>query len=361
MGAIRQLILWLFLSTALYGQNTEFPVYDPNGGGGKMLRVIDNPKIYLPDTIYLLKDSTYTMYGDDIAFQSIYNKDMVYTYSCSAGNTSGNNFIFNSSTTGNFPFTVNAFYKDYPYMNGSSIVKVFSKKVVSGDSSRICFVGNSTMQAALVSMSYLSSDVPPTKLMGKTGTTPIKYEGNPGYEVLTYMNGTTSSPFWTGSTYDFHWYRHTKLGVTKPFNYVVIALGINDVEIHHDTSYFKTTLMTNLKTLVDLVLADTTAHVIIGLESKAENSGAGWVAVFGNLSTMDTYLANMHFLWKTLIDNFDQGTYNSKVTICPAGMFIDRDNGYPKTGGIHTDAYHPNTFGYNQLGKIYYSYIQYLR
>ena len=58
----------------------------------------------------------------------------------------------------------------------------------------------------------------------------------------------------------------------------------------------------------------------------------------------------MHKFWVEYIDTFANSAYSSRVDCSYDAIFLDRNDGYPKVGGIHTNGVHPAELGYDQLG-----------
>lgn len=65
----------------------------------------------------------------------------------------------------------------------------------------------------------------------------------------------------------------------------------------------------------------------------------------------DTYIEIMKYFHQELINTFYNGVYNSRVDIGFGVLFVDRDDDYPKTDGIHTNGVHLSSEGYEMLAS----------
>jgi hypothetical protein len=88
--------------------------------------------------------------------------------------------------------------------------------------------------------------------------------------------------------------------------------------------------------------------VIIALNSISENTGAGWNDNYDESRYIqDDYIEATHKLWAAFIDTFTN--YNYRVALSYDPIFVNRDEGYPKINGVHSNGVHPAELGYRQL------------
>lgn len=304
----------------------------------------------LPSTgISLVVGTEVTIYGDTLVNVPISNNLQV-TYTCDIGTQSGNNFTINpdAGDIGNHQLSI--LFKNA----GKSMTQVVTLSVIPASVASnftLLMVGDSILYLGAADIGGEINNVltPTITFIGKQGTT-IKNEGNSGASYQWYMTADLS-PLRKNGVLDISAY-FTDNSLPKP-DFISIRLGVNDV--------FGWNLMPDIilegiinyaKSLVDgFIACDSYYKIFIGLPSISENTGNGWNANYdGSLYHLDDYIKNIHLLWNALISTFDNGVYNSRVTISNEVIFLDRDEGYPKTNGVHTNGVHPDQSGNVQIG-----------
>jgi len=188
--------------------------------------------------------------------------------------------------------------------------------------------------------------------LGTQGTT-IKHEGYGGYSWAAFAFG---GPFYKAGAINVPAY-FADNSIDTP-DYVHFRLGVNDCFSHANGDFTDAELNAILgysKLLIDAFLAfDANLKIVIGLPTSCENTGAGWehdYAVEYPTYSQDKYIEYIHKFQKGFVDYYDNGNYNSRVLVSYETIFLDRNDGYPKTDGIHTNGVHPDISGYEQLGS----------
>ena len=166
------------------------------------------------------------------------------------------------------------------------------------------------------------------------------------------------SPFIFNDALDFGSYA-TSLGLDSSNK---IDLYIIDMCINDFTGGFKTNveLKVKIEDLKKLVQAfhtyNTVGRVLISLPKPPASTIAS--------ANHTSYRLNVHRMHKLLIDTFDMQSQFPYVSVCNAGLCIDRYWGYPlssvntaarytKTVEMHSDELHPNKQGYQQIADSF--------
>ena len=199
-----------------------------------------------------------------------------------------------------------------------------------------------------------------------------------GDSTLTFSSTSTVSgnPFWNAGTsqLDIANYRTTILGMAggTKFDLVDIQLGINDLgqnptSVISDASI--TTIISNIKLLIDAFIADNPSCKIIIQLSPTCNSTGG---AFNRGDYRTFYLLNHWKLRQSIITAIDNGAYNANASVGYSGAYMHRFYGYPSeqrtlsarytgvTKENNTNNVHPRTEGYLELGDGIFHQVYYL-
>ena len=195
----------------------------------------------------------------------------------------------------------------------------------------------------------------PLIAIGTQGTTYL-HEGRGGWAWSTFCS--SKSPFYVNDSLRFKDYIIAN-NLSNP-DIIRVSLGVNDC-------YGKSPLesiMIYAKQLIENIHNDyPNSLIIIALPTLCENTGNGWIKSYSNLDRYEDYQVRMRELWKMLYDKYSYGKYNRNVQISFDGLFIDRDNGYPKAEGengyVHNNGVHPSPFGYAQLARGFSNSLNY--
>jgi len=322
------------------------------------------PYFALPSRgIDLVVGKEVTIYGDTLINVPIVN-NLNVTYTCDIGTQVGNNLVV-SPVVGNIGDHV----LTITFKQGSLLITQVTTKIVvnplavTGDS-KVLMIGDSILYLGCTQFdTAINGTLAPTiTFVGSLGTT-VKHDGISGIGIATILTDPKSNPpnhFIKSSAFNMPAY-FVDNSIETP-DYVLIRLGVNDMygqSLTLNATYNgeltdaeQTALINNSKTFVDALLAyDSNLKIIIGLPTICENSGAGWNASYDETTYIqDSYIRNIHKLWLALITAYDNDTYNPRVSISNEAIFLDRNDGYQKTNGIHTDGVHPSTSGLTQIG-----------
>lgn len=206
----------------------------------------------------------------------------------------------------------------------------------------------------------LTSNIP-TFQGGRNNGAGLKNEGNGGFSFESYATNTGSNPLWNLGAIDISNYRSVLgMGVTK-FDLVSICLLTNDANSFTGSGFAiynedkANEILQYAKNVVDAFLADNAStKIVINLPPLIANTKN----VGGKNYELLKY--NLFKLSELFLANFDDGIYNTNVTMGIAGLSIDRYYGYAKTStqiadriiiseDWHNNSFHPNNDGYEQM------------
>lgn len=241
------------------------------------------------------------------------------------------------------------------------------KNIVNiGDS----LVGNGTITTILRDNFVLLGSNTPV-FWGTLGTGSNKHEGHGGWTFGSFtssMSGT--NPLYSGGALNIAAYR-TTLGMgSDKFDVVTLQLGINESLY---STFSEETLSANItyaKAICAAFLADnSTTKIIVMLPSSCGNTKGGWGENYGAAGFKEEYRRNIHRLRELIITNFDLSAYSANVSVGIVGLVIDRYYGYDRTTKsissriasteeTHTNAVHPGTDGYEQIGDGYFAQVK---
>jgi hypothetical protein len=63
----------------------------------------------------------------------------------------------------------------------------------------------------------------------------------------------------------------------------------------------------------------------------------------------EKYIKCISGLNKKIYERYDNNIYSNRVFVNYDTFVIDRDSGFPKVDGMHTNAVHPSYIGYKEL------------
>lgn len=205
-----------------------------------------------------------------------------------------------------------------------------------------------------------------------TGTPPLpsgsltKVSGV-GQDPLPYTNGALepANPFWNTATsqLDLANYK-SNYGISGNIDLISMQLGINDNERYrYGTEAEIDAIVAHAQTFVDFIIAqEPTCKLMINLTTTDCNTKDAFASNYGATQPKEFHRRNVWRLREKLIESFDQGAYNVNVFI--NFISIDRYYGYPRTTSTswlysgygvsyeyHSNARHPNSEGYQEIGN----------
>jgi len=368
-------ILFVLFGLSVFGQfgfysgmnipPSDIRTFDLSGGKvyyDQILPWMLLPYFTLPENgVALIVDDSVTVYGDALINVPIIN-NLSVDYICDIGIDVGNNMCIRPSIsdTGDHILICKFYNYSYLYHTDTIIITVYAKAPQT--KKKIILVGDSTMGGGTIE---LNSDT----LLGDTafvflGTIGIteKTEGYAGSSWYGFNTGTHGKFFKTDRINLPAYF--ADYSIDTP-DYVYVRLGINDTfkdcYVTDDglTDSDIAIVINNAKTLIDsFLIINDTIRLILGIPTISENTGNGWNANYDeSIGIHDVYINNIHKYWKAIIDTFANGEYDQRVDCSYEAIFLNRDDGYPKVDGIHSNGVHPSVYGYNQIARGVSAYL----
>jgi lysophospholipase L1-like esterase len=320
------------------------------------------PYFAIPENgVMLLVGNEVTIYGDSLINVPIVN-DLSVTYTCDIGTQSGNNYIINpdSDDVGEHALTI--IFKNANTLITQRTIILKVNALATAGTKKILMIGDSLLNSG---NGYYSSQIITAlsnctiTFLGIKGTT-TKHEGHAGATWKRFVTNDQPildpSPFVKNGVLDIAAY-FTDNSIAIP-DFVHIMLGVNDTFQHCAvngdglTNAEITTIINYAKTFVNAFLTfNSSLNIILALPTICENTGAGWNDDYTESSSQDLYIKNIHKFRVALVNEFANGNYDERVDCSYEAIFLDRNDGYPKTAGIHTSGVHPDQSGYEQIGK----------
>jgi len=303
--------------------------------------------MWIPDTIYLASENTIKIYDDNVAYIPVDRQSKItFTWTCAVGTQDTKGITFTNIPIGNYSVKVLAYNKIDNYKEDSALTIIKVQQKMNPGKKGILAIGNSLTNAGWESMAKQLNDSLNMifKSIGTHGTS-FKHEGISG-KTYKYICTDTASPF-TKSGINLNFVQYLITNSLDIPDIIRLSLGIN--ECYAGTN--NDTILYYAKKIIDSVLTELpNAKILICIPSTASNTKAGWITNYGSDVNYEPYILRMRILQKSINSTYSYGTYNVNVEVAYDGFVIDRDNGYPKTGGIHTNGVHPEApTGYNQL------------
>ena len=311
------------------------------------------PYFALPPTgLALMAGQEVTIYGDALINVPVQNSLQV-TYSGNLGTQSGNNYVIKPRTGDIGDHSLTMTFKNNGILLAAKTIKLTVYPKANSGNKKILLIGDSTMppdiQQEIIKTILGSVDL---TFLGTVGLL-YKNEGYGGASWNSYITGTHGK-FTKNASINIPAY-FSDYHIETP-DYVFIRLGINDtfpfceVGTGPISDEAISEIIRNAKVLIDAFLAyNANTKIILGIPTISENSGEGWKKDYGALRNQNLFIEQIHRYWKTFIETFANGSYNSRVDCSYEAIFLDRNNGYPKVGSIHTSGVHPAESGFEQL------------
>lgn len=299
--------------------------------------------ILLPDTIYMIVDSTYYIYNSAIGYE-VSDTSCFYSYICDIGSYSNGIYSITpqNSDIGTHQMIVNSANKD------TTTIKVISG--LNGKSNKtVLYLGHSWIYygaTARIPRFRENFDEITVTNVGSIGSAPNTHEGHTGKTVSYFLED--GSPTYIDGEYNFSKYRISTLGLYNPIDFIIIDLGLNEILQSVSTQ----TAINNLKILIDGMLADTVKAVFLCYDGETTDSAALWNDHFGNppTTTMREIQDTIRSYHQKLYSNFDGGKYDNRVWMVPMAHLLNREN--------YFDYIHYGTAGKQETAKTDYTTVQ---
>lgn len=340
-----------------------------------------SPRITMPSTIYSAVGTELNLWWDALVLGTDCGLTSPKEYSveaiCDVGSIKERCYTITpiSGNIGNHTLTIKVYDSNHTLVESKTITLTVIAASAPSSVKNVLMVGDSLTASNTITITTLDgfeaigSNIP--VLWGSSGTTPNFHEGKSGWRFQDFATNTVGNPFWNSGALSISNYR-TSLGMgTTKFDIVTFQLGINDCFGASKTDAEIAGIITYAKALCAAFLADNAStKIIIMLPSTDGNTKGGWGATgnYGATGYKSEYQENVWRLREAMITNFDAGAYNANVSLGIVGLVCDRYYGYAFTTAnvsaryavsenVHTNAVHPTTSGYQQMGDAIYANI----
>lgn len=160
-----------------------------------------------------------------------------------------------------------------------------------------------------------------------------------GDATITYSATSTTpgNPFWdaANSRIDFQEYLSIWGGGETTIDYCIIQLGINDllgasaIKTGAEITTIKNRMTTILAGLISADYGFPNCKIIISLPPVGSVYKNGFASA--TAGSRDIFERNMRLLNAAFVTAYDAGAYDSDVSVCATGLWVDRIYGYPFT------------------------------
>lgn len=313
-----------------------------------------NPYFALPDSgLTFIIGNIDTIFGD--AFINVpIGTNLVVNYQCDIGTDIGADFVINPTISDiGYHRLICRFYQGSYFIGADTLWFNVIAKIPFG-TKKIMLIGDSTTGADSIGTNINNKlDNSTLTFVGTIGSL-IKNEGYPGATWFG-LNTGTHGKFYDGSRLNVPAY-FTTYTIDTP-DYVYARIGINDViSSYYNESY----VLGQSQILIDsILLACPNSKIIIAIPTIAENTGDGWMANYpsSSIQAMNYYIQKMHTYWQAIINKYANHAYSDRVDCSYGAVELNRDTGYPKIDGVHSNGVHPTGIGYAELGRAESAYF----
>jgi len=310
----------------------------------------------LGSNMNVLQGEARTIYGEQLVNVTIGN-NLVVVYEKSdndLGTQVGNDFVFNPAFIGGVE------YLDISIYTGSRLLLKHRQGVyVQGNgetaiTKTITMIADSLQSGTPFELDEVRLAFPLMTWtgIGLIGSAPNLREGYPG-KTYDWLINHIDSPFTKAGVLDIPAY-YTDNGLTVP-DFIHMRMGVNEAASRASTGMTRAYLfrwILDIKELVDAFLAhDASVQIFIGMPTSSENTGAGWENNYPGNTNQNRYLSVINAMRREIQLQFHGNRYNSRVWVCWGTWYLDRDEGYPKTDGVHINGVHLDESGYRQYGQ----------
>lgn len=313
---------------------------------GQVLNIDWDLDMWMPDTIYLASGNTIKIYNDNVAYLPAARHNKInFTWTSAVGAQDPGGITFSNVPAGSYSIRVIARSKADNSLKDSAFTVIKVQPKANLGKKAILAIGNSLTHEGWQYMAKQIDDSLDVNLnsIGTHGSL-YKNEGISG-KTYQYFCIDEASPFTvSGINLNFKQYLITNALDTPDI--IRLSLGINECYLDE----YNDTILYFAKRIIDKIITDLPdTKIVISMPSTAANTMAGWIEAYGSYDNYEPYIYRMRILQKSVYSLFRYGVYNRNVDVAYDGFVIDRDDGYPKTDGVHTNGVHPYEPGYDQL------------
>jgi len=311
------------------------------------------PFFYLPATgVVLQADQQVTLYGDELINVPIDN-DLQIVYTCDIGTQSGKNLVLNPTAAqiGDHELTITL--KNGNRLITSQTINLAVESLAARNVS-VLMIGDSTLDSDIETIApAFESRLTGSTLtyIGTKGST-RKHEGIAGWTYAAFATNV-ASPFVKAGVIDIPAYFTDNL-LSDP-DIVYFRLGVNEALSICQSTYTdakKDTILGYIDSLVNAFVAyKSSIRILIAVPTECENTGFGWNTNYDPLThNQDLYIEAINRLRAAIVSRYANASYSQFVDVCYDTIHLDRDTGYLKVDGVHSNGVHLATLGNQQMG-----------
>lgn len=352
------------------------------GGGGGSYRA----KIGVTDTLYVAVGRQINLWYHALSPTAFGMTGATYSCTADSGLALDRSYRYNALAVNNFPLLITGYDAGLKRVGRATTHIVAVSDTAGKGEADVLMVGDSVLAngqaVGVVDTLFSNGGGGSIALMGTQGSGSILHEGNSGYKWSDYGTAGDIShpnPFWNGAAVDFQTYTSDN-SLPDNIDYCFAMAGYNDMYALADTlasaDLLYSRVLCHIDTFIDAMMDESTGYpdckVIVGLQGF----GAGSLSAVGNgygaAGWWPIFVRNIAALNAAIIARYDAGAYHAHVSVCPVGLWLDRDYGYPYSSAAassrssvqvahYTNWLHPRTSGYRQIGDAIYSHLRGLR
>lgn len=340
----------------------------------------ENVRLILPKIIPCVVGREMNVYYNNaLAFTDVEKVADVVLQQMSGSLRFKNRLKWTPSSTGSYLKNMFLYLNDRNTLKSSSnsTFKAVSPTIGSGVTRKVLVIGDSLIDNGSYVTTELknlfANDVMNVELIGTRGAAGSKHEGRAGWKANDYVNIAQSgsgvvNAFWNPDkgAFDFSYYMNQS-GFTD-VDYVVIALGTNDVMMQNATLATNIDYETPIKDINTMITSiknfNQNVKILINL---TENTSQRRFTIWQNGQDKENLL-----LWvERLIEEYDNRS-SEKIWLIPSYLNIDLMNDFTMTKKATSsrnseiledyvdDPVHPSLCGYQKRADCIYNVIKYV-
>lgn len=249
---------------------------------------------------------------------------------------------------------------------GATTLSVSAADAGAGLNPTILFLGDSTTAGGVYARAMLDlfdEDPMGATTVGTVVTGRASHEGRSGWKISDYFDDSRGgqNPFYSEASGGFDYAHYlAESGLEAP-DYFFVHLGINDVFTiaTDDVPDRIARMLTRLDGFFENILSVAPeTEIAIGLTIVPCATESGFTANYMGSYTRANYKPRIAMWARLVIEHYRE----RDVHLVPLNATIDSWNGFPNEpegeGIRHTNAVHPNSLGYGQMGETIYSWLK---
>ena len=370
--------VWIDWSQFIDGTRYRYMGYDECGIDYscylKYEKTIESPKdlfkFRLPKKLYGVVDREFNLYYDNVTLTDNL-KNYQVNFISDYGMPLSERLTVVCPASGQYNIEFEFLRNEEQVAKDNTTLVVADKNSGGGSNLKALFIGDSITAYGdyteeLLRLFEADSNVN-LELLGTQGSGTNKHEGRGGWTADRYYKYPsfigTSNPFYNPSTgvFDFNYYMEQQ-GYSS-VDYVVIALGTNDVSQGYPTDEF-IGYMVNLVNSIKSYNSNIKVGIALTIPGAYSQTAFGW----GGKYSRYTHRKGLWRYYEGLMNTFENRE-SEGIYIVPINTALDTVNNFKtierqvnsrntKTEVVISDNVHPDKSGMYQLSDVYYAWIK---